>query len=200
MTLEASSPTPTGIWATEKVFRRGTRPRRRCTGEQLHPSVMFLPGGRSFMYWVFLALLALLAGPWESPAALFSSHLIGYFCLLDLNCACAALLSKCFMGSCSDVVGCHHCSLHPGDLFPFTRKPLFIIVDSSNSASFKVDCLHCSSLSEGNWTFGSSHFVLFCAYFTLVLCATRVFLPPPPPLGLGGFDVLQTMVLVLLLN
>ncbi|XP_075885556.1 protein SCAI isoform X1 [Nelusetta ayraudi] len=29
-----------------------------------------------------------------------------------------------------------HC-LHPGDLFPFTRKPLFVIVDSSNSASFK---------------------------------------------------------------
>ncbi|XP_004075111.1 protein SCAI [Oryzias latipes] len=29
-----------------------------------------------------------------------------------------------------------HC-LHPGDLFPFTRKPLFIIVDSSNSAAYK---------------------------------------------------------------
>lgn len=43
------------------------------------------------------------------------------------------------MVSRSDAVCCHHCSLHPGDLFPFTRKPLFIIVDSSNSASFKVD-------------------------------------------------------------
>uniref|UniRef100_A0A4W6DUD9 Suppressor of cancer cell invasion n=1 Tax=Lates calcarifer TaxID=8187 RepID=A0A4W6DUD9_LATCA len=30
-----------------------------------------------------------------------------------------------------------HC-LHPGDLFPFTRKPLFVIVDSSNSTAFKV--------------------------------------------------------------
>lgn len=29
-----------------------------------------------------------------------------------------------------------HC-LHPGDLFPFTRKPLFVIVDSSNSAAYK---------------------------------------------------------------
>lgn len=29
-----------------------------------------------------------------------------------------------------------HC-LHPGDLFPFTRKPLFIIVDSSNSGAYK---------------------------------------------------------------
>uniref|UniRef100_A0A3Q2P148 Suppressor of cancer cell invasion n=1 Tax=Fundulus heteroclitus TaxID=8078 RepID=A0A3Q2P148_FUNHE len=29
-----------------------------------------------------------------------------------------------------------HC-LHPGDLFAFTRKPLFIIVDSSNSAAYK---------------------------------------------------------------
>uniref|UniRef100_A0A4W6DU56 Suppressor of cancer cell invasion n=1 Tax=Lates calcarifer TaxID=8187 RepID=A0A4W6DU56_LATCA len=29
-----------------------------------------------------------------------------------------------------------HC-LHPGDLFPFTRKPLFVIVDSSNSTAFK---------------------------------------------------------------
>ncbi|XP_056361441.1 protein SCAI [Oenanthe melanoleuca] len=30
-----------------------------------------------------------------------------------------------------------HC-LHPGDLYPFTRKPLFIIVDSSNSVAYKV--------------------------------------------------------------
>ncbi|XP_029940176.1 protein SCAI isoform X1 [Salarias fasciatus] len=29
-----------------------------------------------------------------------------------------------------------HC-LHPGDLFPFTRKPLFVIVDSSNSSAYK---------------------------------------------------------------
>ncbi|XP_034073786.1 protein SCAI [Gymnodraco acuticeps] len=29
-----------------------------------------------------------------------------------------------------------HC-LHPGDLFPFTRKPLFVIVDSTNSKSYK---------------------------------------------------------------
>ncbi|XP_029300646.1 protein SCAI isoform X2 [Cottoperca gobio] len=29
-----------------------------------------------------------------------------------------------------------HC-LHPGDLFPFTRKPLFVIVDSSNSKAYK---------------------------------------------------------------
>ncbi|XP_058632162.1 protein SCAI isoform X3 [Onychostoma macrolepis] len=29
-----------------------------------------------------------------------------------------------------------HC-LHPGDLFPFTRKPLFIIVDSTNSTAYK---------------------------------------------------------------
>uniref|UniRef100_A0A8C4EPL3 Protein SCAI n=1 Tax=Dicentrarchus labrax TaxID=13489 RepID=A0A8C4EPL3_DICLA len=27
--------------------------------------------------------------------------------------------------------------LHPGDLFPFTRKPLFVIVDSSNSTAYK---------------------------------------------------------------
>ncbi|KAI8813806.1 hypothetical protein BJ742DRAFT_787519 [Cladochytrium replicatum] len=29
-------------------------------------------------------------------------------------------------------------SLHPGDLGPFTRKPLFVIVDSNNSSAFKV--------------------------------------------------------------
>ncbi|XP_029024653.1 protein SCAI isoform X2 [Betta splendens] len=29
-----------------------------------------------------------------------------------------------------------HC-LHPGDLLPFTRKPLFVIVDSSNSTAYK---------------------------------------------------------------
>ncbi|XP_026542529.1 protein SCAI [Notechis scutatus] len=28
-------------------------------------------------------------------------------------------------------------SLHPGDLYPFTRKPLFVIVDSSNSVAYK---------------------------------------------------------------
>ncbi|KAJ8379571.1 hypothetical protein SKAU_G00003490 [Synaphobranchus kaupii] len=29
-----------------------------------------------------------------------------------------------------------HC-LHPGDLYPFTRKPLFVVVDSSNSSAYK---------------------------------------------------------------
>ncbi|XP_031433281.1 protein SCAI isoform X2 [Clupea harengus] len=29
-----------------------------------------------------------------------------------------------------------HC-LHPGDLYPFTRKPLFVVVDSSNSTAYK---------------------------------------------------------------
>ncbi|XP_056011252.1 protein SCAI-like isoform X6 [Ostrea edulis] len=29
-----------------------------------------------------------------------------------------------------------HC-LHPGDLYPYTRKPLFVIVDSDNSSSFQ---------------------------------------------------------------
>ncbi|KAJ3024739.1 UNVERIFIED_CONTAM: hypothetical protein HDU68_007816 [Siphonaria sp. JEL0065] len=28
-------------------------------------------------------------------------------------------------------------SLHPGDLVPFTRKPLFVVVDSTNSSAFK---------------------------------------------------------------
>uniref|UniRef100_A0A3P9NGN9 Suppressor of cancer cell invasion n=1 Tax=Poecilia reticulata TaxID=8081 RepID=A0A3P9NGN9_POERE len=32
---------------------------------------------------------------------------------------------------------CFRRSLHPGDLFPFTRKPLFVIVDSSNSTAYK---------------------------------------------------------------
>jgi hypothetical protein len=27
-------------------------------------------------------------------------------------------------------------SLHPGDLYPFTRRPLFLIVDSDNSGAF----------------------------------------------------------------
>jgi len=30
-----------------------------------------------------------------------------------------------------------HC-LHPLDLVPFTRKPMFIIIDSNNSTAFKV--------------------------------------------------------------
>ena len=29
-------------------------------------------------------------------------------------------------------------SLHPGDLYPYTRKPLFVLVDSDNSSSFQV--------------------------------------------------------------
>uniref|UniRef100_A0A2I3HGI0 Suppressor of cancer cell invasion n=1 Tax=Nomascus leucogenys TaxID=61853 RepID=A0A2I3HGI0_NOMLE len=36
------------------------------------------------------------------------------------------------------VLHCCFPSLHPGDLYPFTRKPLFIIVDSSNSVAYKV--------------------------------------------------------------
>ncbi|ELW48548.1 Protein SCAI [Tupaia chinensis] len=38
-----------------------------------------------------------------------------------------------------------HC-LHPGDLYPFTRKPLFIIVDSSNSVAYKVSPLGAAAL------------------------------------------------------
>ena len=30
-----------------------------------------------------------------------------------------------------------HC-IYPGDLYPFTRKPLFLIVDSPNSGAFQV--------------------------------------------------------------
>ena len=30
------------------------------------------------------------------------------------------------------------CSIHPGDLFPFTRRPLFLIVESGNSSAFSV--------------------------------------------------------------
>jgi len=29
-----------------------------------------------------------------------------------------------------------HCCLYPGDLFPFTRRPTFLIVDSDNSLAF----------------------------------------------------------------
>jgi len=32
-------------------------------------------------------------------------------------------------------------SLHPGDLYPFTRKPLFVIIDSDNSSAFEVSCI-----------------------------------------------------------
>lgn len=35
-----------------------------------------------------------------------------------------------------------HC-LHPQDLVPFTRKALFLIVDSTNSGAFKV-CIVCA--------------------------------------------------------
>ena len=34
-------------------------------------------------------------------------------------------------------------SLHPGDLYPFSRKPLFVIVDSDNSSAFKVSIEQC---------------------------------------------------------
>lgn len=29
-----------------------------------------------------------------------------------------------------------HC-LHPGDLYPFTRRPMFIVIDSDNSFAFQ---------------------------------------------------------------
>ncbi|KAI4587580.1 hypothetical protein MJG53_005367 [Ovis ammon polii x Ovis aries] len=40
-----------------------------------------------------------------------------------------------------------HC-LHPGDLYPFTRKPLFIIVDSSNSVAYKVPYYYNCTLNK----------------------------------------------------
>lgn len=40
-------------------------------------------------------------------------------------------------------------SLHPGDLYPFTRKPLFIIVDSSNSVAYKVRLLKAATYMIG---------------------------------------------------
>lgn len=36
--------------------------------------------------------------------------------------------------------------LYPGDLIPFTRKPMFLIVDSNNSLAFKVN--HPSNCSK----------------------------------------------------
>ena len=32
------------------------------------------------------------------------------------------------------------CSLYPGDLSPFTRRPLFLVVDSDNSSAFASLC------------------------------------------------------------
>ena len=36
-----------------------------------------------------------------------------------------------------------HC-IYPGDLYPLFRKPLFLIVDSSNSQAFKVGYIFCT--------------------------------------------------------
>ena len=33
-----------------------------------------------------------------------------------------------------------HC-IHPGDLIPYTRKPMFLIIDSPTASSFKVRLL-----------------------------------------------------------
>lgn len=64
--------------------------------------------------------------------------------------------TKTTFGSCVHHTCLLCCSLHPGDLFPFTRKPLFIIVDSSNSTAYKVgrkqEVGHTSSpLSSGSF-------------------------------------------------
>jgi hypothetical protein len=40
----------------------------------------------------------------------------------------------------SDNTALVHC-LHPHDLLPFCRKPLFVVVDSTNSSAFKVSLL-----------------------------------------------------------
>lgn len=44
---------------------------------------------------------------------------------------------KVLEGSDAEQQSISHC-LHPGDLIPFTRKPMFLIVDSSNSVAFAV--------------------------------------------------------------
>ncbi|KAL3630217.1 hypothetical protein CASFOL_023201 [Castilleja foliolosa] len=38
--------------------------------------------------------------------------------------------------------------LFPGDIIPFTRKPLFLIIDSDNSHAFKADVLHGAERGE----------------------------------------------------
>jgi hypothetical protein len=42
--------------------------------------------------------------------------------------------------------------LYPSDILPFTRRPLFIIVDSDNSSAFEVLLLTCCNVSA--FTFG----------------------------------------------
>ncbi len=38
-------------------------------------------------------------------------------------------------------------SLYPGDLFPFTRRPLFLVVDSDNSSAFASLCQNSNTSS-----------------------------------------------------
>lgn len=73
------------------------------------------------------------------------------FCL-DMGSCMSEKLLRChsfaaILGLCE--VSLFRCSLHPGDLYPFTRKPLFIIVDSSNSVAYKVRLLKAATRVVG---------------------------------------------------
>lgn len=63
-------------------------------------------------------------------------------------------------------------SLHPGDLYPFTRKPLFIIVDSSNSVAYKVRLWKAAACTVGysvNSTLAYSFYQVILSTFVFSL-------------------------------
>lgn len=82
--------------------------------------------GDNSVLLIYLSADGVRASPAEGGAA------VGY------NGGCATSFRKPVEKSAeiSESVAAIHC-LHPGDLLPFTRKPMFLIVDSSNSIAFK---------------------------------------------------------------
>lgn len=114
---------------------------RRTTNPPPHKHMLFRPAlgqlliyianayreiGENSVFLIYLSAEGVKASPREGSSSL------GY----SGGCATAFRKPVDKSADVADSVAAIHC-LHPGDLVPFTRKPLLLIVDSNNSHTFK---------------------------------------------------------------
>lgn len=81
-------------------------------------------GGR-FLYWIIVLSCFIVT------SFVHSNLLPHLLCLLSSLCYCSTLSFASFGFSGLS-------NLYPGDIIPFTRRPLFLIIDSDNSHAFKA--------------------------------------------------------------
>ncbi|KAJ3176095.1 hypothetical protein HDU87_005470 [Geranomyces variabilis] len=137
---ESTSGNATGGSSSDRAVRR-TNP---------HKYLLYRPTFAQLMYYIATtfkditdhnAILLYLSAdgskkavkPEQGDPAYLTNYAGGVATAVNLNYAARKVPEKHEADSQAPVVHC----LHPNDLLPFTRKPLFVIVDSTNSVAFK---------------------------------------------------------------